>query len=158
MTAFAEKLKAAGVDTIGAKLTAAVSDGLRKHPNNPVDAWTYAGFIFGHVFTQGLMMDMKGSANSLPVKPYQPRVISEETVNRRRKQVASIRSKYKNSGGIFWSDVGYHELHGLARDGKEAKALLDACPANIPNDGRTIGKILGAARIDKIVGDIRRCS
>lgn len=174
MTMLAEKLKSAGVDTIGAKLTAAVTDGLRHHPDSVVDAWRYAGAVFGHEFARELMRDMKGAAigneqksplsplqkdnHSIASKPYTPRVISKETIERRRKLQEAIRSKYKNSGGISWSEVTWHELTALARDGKEATALYKAGPANIPNDGRTVGDVLGAKRIDEIIGELRKAS
>jgi hypothetical protein len=42
-------------------------------------------------------------------------------------------------------------LHGLQRDGVEAKALLAAGPAGVPNDGRTVGDVLGVPAVDQII-------
>jgi hypothetical protein len=173
MTAFAEKLQAAGVDTIGAKLTASCAEGIRQHPESVVDAWRFAGAAFGHEFTRGLMIDMQNSrsvtdepsspptplsrgnhAMAAPA-PYKPRVIPPERLEKRRELRELVRSKYMNSGGIAWSDVGWHELTLLRRDGKEAAALLDAGPASVPNDGRSVGDVLGIKRVDEIVAAAR---
>lgn len=195
MNALAEKLKSAGVDTIGARLTTACTEALRKHPESVVDAWRYIGTVFGHEFVRGLMNDMNGKPATRPsptqvkiepgvesrmpeyryqpednrtgstaiahsVKasapaPYTPRVIPPERLEKRRELQRIIRSKYKNSGNVAWSDVGWHELHGLKRDGAEAKALLEAAPADVPNDGRSVGDVLGVKRVDEIIGQIR---
>lgn len=172
MNAMAEKLKAAGVDTVGARLTAACTEGIRHHPDSVVDAWRYVGAIFGHEFVRLLMKDMQNNAAAQEPKspptpfssgnhamaspaPYKPRVIPQERLEKRRELQQIVRSKYKNSGNIAWSDVGWHELHALKRDGVEAKALLEAGPANIPNDGRTVGDVLGVQRIDQIIKAVR---
>jgi hypothetical protein len=187
MNALAEKLKSAGVDTIGARLTTACTEALRRHPDSVVDAWQYVGAVFGHEFVRGLMDDMKGTAstpapaqvkiepgieskmpeyryqaednrtgNTTTSVPYTPRVIPPERLEKRRELQRIVRSKYKNSGNVAWSDVSWHELHGLQRDGKEANALLAAGPANVPNDGRTVGDVLGIKETDEIIGQLRR--
>lgn len=164
MTAMAEKLKDAGVDTIGAALTAACIEGLRQHPDSVIEAWHYAGSVFGHEFVRGLMRDMQGSSpvKSVPSnhsvagsKAYQPRVIPPERLERRRELQRIISSKYKNSANIAWSDVGWHELSALKRDGLEAAALLAAGPATVPNDGRSVGDVLGIKRTDEIIEQLR---
>lgn len=168
MSLLAEKMKQAGVDTIGAKLTQACIEALRRGPRNPVTAWLRAGELFGHEFVLGLIADM--GPNGAPAKPlartyeqqqiaaklpYRPRVASPERLERRRNLQEIVRSKYKNSGGIAWSDVGWNELPLLQRDGKEAAALLAAGPAHVPNDGRTVGQVLGVKQIDQIIATVR---
>lgn len=173
MNAMAEKLKEAGVDTVGARLTAACIEAIRKHPDSVVDAWRSVGPLFGHEFLSGIMNDMQRntppkeqrspptplSRDNHPVgvaAAYQPRVIPPERLEKRRELQQVIRSKYKNSGGIAWSEVGWHELHGLKRDGAEAKALLEAGPANAPNNGTTVGEVLGVQRVDEIIKSVRQ--
>lgn len=176
MNAFAEKLKDAGADTIGAQLTVACTQAARLCPNDPEAAWRSVGMSFGHAFIRGIMADMSpaprpesspgvdwkpmdiGLANASikfdrapEIKPYQPKVIAQERLEKRRELRNIVRSKYKNSGDIAWSDVGWHELHGLKRDGAEAQALLAEGPANVPNDGRSVGDVLGVKRIDEII-------
>jgi len=168
MNAMSEKLEDAGVDTIGARLTAACIEGIRRHPGSSMDAWGHAFSIFGYQFVSGLMNDMQPSApqiekrsppaHALGVpapKPYQPRVIPQERLEKRRELRQIVRSKYVNSGGIAWSDVSWHELSGLKRDGTEAIALLEAGPQNIPNDGRSVGDVLGIKRTDEIIAQVR---
>jgi hypothetical protein len=169
MSALAEKLEAAGVDTIGARLTAACAEAIRRHPDNPAAAWNYAGTMFGHEFVRGLMGDMRGcepipeprpraspkASIVVPVRQHTPRVIAPERLENRRKLQQIIRSKFKNSGGVSWSDVGWHELPLLTRDGKEADALLAAYSANVPNDGRTVGDVLGIKKTDSIIAAVR---
>jgi hypothetical protein len=187
MNALAEKMKAAGVDTVGARLTTACTEALRKYPDSAVEAWRYVGAVFGHEFVRGLMDDMKGppvkpsldqevriepgelptmseylarcevnrTSNAAFSQPYKPRVIPPERLEKRRELQRIIRSKYKNSGDVAWSDVGWHELQGLKRDGAEARALLEAAPASVPNDGRSVGDVLGVKRVDEIIGQIR---
>jgi hypothetical protein len=173
MNVMAEKLKEAGVDTVGARLTTACIEALRRHPDSSVDAWRYVWSVFGHEFIRGLMHDMQNKepaaqeikspptplsrgnhAMANPV-PYKPRVIPPERLEKRRELRELVRSKYMNSGGIAWSDVGWHELTLLRRDGKEAAALLDAGPASVPNDGRSVGDVLGIKRVDEIVAAAR---
>lgn len=171
MNAFAEKLQAAGVDTVGARLTAACTEAIRRHPESAVDAWRYVGAVFGHEFVRLLMKDMqnvpvqepkspptplsKGNHAMASPAPYKPRVIPQDRLEKRRKLQQLVRSKYKNSGGIAWSDVGWHELTLYGRDGLEANALLAAAPAAIPNDGRTVGDVLGIKRTDEIIAKVR---
>lgn len=173
MSAMAEKMRAAGVDTIGARLTAACTEAIRRHPDSVVDAWRYAGATFGHEFVRAIMSDMQKSAPqkeqrspATPLSsgnhamaspaPYKPRVIPPERLEKRRELQQFVRSKYKNSGGICWSDVGWHELTLLKRDGKEAEALLAACGSQVPNDGRTVGDVLGIKKVDEIIEQARR--
>jgi hypothetical protein len=169
VNAMAEKLKEAGVDTIGARLTAACTEAIRQYPGSIAEAWRFVGVTFGHEFVRGLMKDMQRNEpqieqTSPPVhaigvpeqKPHQTRVIPPERLEKRRELRQVIRSKYKNSGDIAWSDVGWHELHGLKRDGVEARALLDAAPGNVPNDGRSVGEVLGVKRVDEIIGAVRK--
>lgn len=175
MNAMAEKLKDAGVDTIGARLTAACIEAIRQSPDSSVEAWRQVGYAFGHEFVRGLMNDMQRNApqkeqRSPPTPlsrdnhsiagpaPYKPRVIPPERLEKHRKLQHIVRSKYKNSGDVPWSDVGWHELAGLRRDGKEADALLSAGPANVPNDGRSVGDVLGVKRTDEIVGAVRKAA
>lgn len=176
MTALAEKMQKAGVDTIGAQLTAVCVEALRREPNNLRAAWDYIGARFGWAFLSRLQKDLQNKSeppkikqeiaamNEVPEvfrkqepKPYVPRstVISPERLERRR-QLAKVVSKYKNSGDVAWSDVSWHELPGLKRDGKEAQALLAAGPSNVPNDGRTVGDVLGIKRTDEIIAEARK--
>jgi hypothetical protein len=190
MTALAEKLKEAGADTIGAQLTTACIEGLRRHPNNARAAWDHAFNVVGRQFLIGLMADMdpkpsptdqliresqskplptnplykvafggRGSgmtvADPNPPKPYTPRVIPQERLEKRRELQKIIRSKYKNSAGVSWSEVSWHELVALGRDGKEAAALLAACSGDVPNDGRTVGEVLGIKKVDEIIAAVR---
>lgn len=174
MNAFAEKMKDAGVDTIGARLTTACTEAIRRHPDSVVDAWRYVGATFGHEFVRGLMNDMqrispvqapqsspptplsKGNHAMANPAPYKPRVIPQERLEKRRELQQIVRSKYQNSGGIAWSDVGWHELRLLQRDGGEAAALLAASPGDIPNDGRTVGNVLGIKKTDEIIAQFRK--
>jgi hypothetical protein len=187
MTALAEKMKSAGVDTIGAKLTAACIEGLRRHPGNEKAAWGYAFEAFGREFVSGVMNDMRGTpmpsvkalvddlasdlrASGCPLevpdvrarptppseKPYTPRIIAPQRLAERRRLAEVVRSKYKNSGGIAWSEVGWHELPLLKRDGAEAAALWNACSGEIPNDGRTVGDVLGIKKTDEIIAALRK--
>lgn len=179
MTVIAEKLRAAGADTVGAQLTTACVDAIRSHPDNVEAAWRQVGAVFGYDLIKSLMRDMtpdtkKGFGSqfasgekkiqSAPVKigetqytafEYKPRVIPAERLEKRRQLRELVRSKFKNSNGVSWSDVGWHELTALQRDGAEAKALLEAGPANVPNDGRTVGDVLGVKRTDEIIGKFR---
>lgn len=160
MTALAEKLKEAGADTIGARLTTACVDALRLHPNNQTAAWAHVGAIFGHEFLRVIAADMniphqQRADSTSAVQPYRPRAISPERSLRRAEIGRAIKSKYLNSGGIPWSDVSWHELHGLARDGSEARALLSAGPSNVVNDGRTVSDVLGVNKINEIIGKVR---
>lgn len=171
MNAFAEKLQAAGVDTVGARLTAACTEAIRRHPESAVDAWRYVGAVFGHEFVRLLMKDMqnvpaqepkspptplsKGNHAMASPVPYKPRVIPQERLEKRRELQQLVRSKYRNSADVPWSDVGWHELNGLKRDGNEATALLQASPANVPNDGRNVGDVLGIKKTDEIIAHVR---
>jgi hypothetical protein len=181
MSLLAEKMEKAGVDTVGAQLTQVCLDAIREGHRDPVKAWRRVGELFGHEFVMRLMADM---GRSLPVSeardntpqeqyqravdrvnrttdreiaaaPYKPRVIPKERLESRRKQQEIVRSKFKNSSGIAWSDVGWHELPVLARDGREAAALLAAGPAHAPNDGRSVGAVLGVKQVDLIIGSVR---
>jgi hypothetical protein len=82
-------------------------------------------------------------------------VIPPERLEKRRELQHIVRSKYKNSSDVAWSDVGWHELNSLKRDGAEATALLAAGPAHVPNDGRTAGQVLGVKQIDQIIAGVR---
>lgn len=172
MSAMAEKLKDAGADTVGAQLTAACIEAIRRHPESAEEAWRLVGVAFGHEFIRGLMSDMRVTApqreQSSPPPPfsrdnhamatptpYRPRVIPPERLEKRRELQQIVRSKYKNSGNVPWSEVGWHELPGMRRDGKEADALLAAGPANAPNTGCSVGEVLGVKRTDEIIAGIR---
>lgn len=155
MSAFAEKLLAAGADTVGAEFTTACVEAIKRHPGSVVDAWRFAGAVFGHDFVRGLMNDMHKNmpvtgepASRIPGKPLRS---PQERMKERNKIRQFVRSKYKNGAGVAWSDVGWHELTVLARDGKEAGALLAACSGGVPNDGRTVGDVLGVKRVDEII-------
>ena len=178
MNGLAEKMKSAGVDTIGARLTAVCVEAIRRHPDSPSDAWHYVGSVFGHEFVRGLMGDMRGSCIggsrldaliegiapknrhtkvglAAANKPYEPRLIPQERIEKRRELEQIVRSKYKNSSGVSWSEVSWHELVALGRDGKEAAALLAACSSDVPNDGRTVGDVLGVKQTDAIIAAVR---
>lgn len=185
MTALAEKLRDAGADTIGARFTDVCTRAARLHPDNIDAAWRAVGSEFGHAFIRQIIADMNHpckpdgetgrlsteaiewkpseitarpmvSFNRPPVvKPYQPRVLAPERVERRKVLQEIVRSKFKNSAGVAWSDVSWHELSALDRDGNEAKALLMAAPGHVPNDGRTVGQVLGVAMVDKIIQEAR---
>lgn len=164
MTMLAEKLKDAGADTVGARFTSACVNALRS-TRSPLEAWESVGRSFGLEFLSGLERDIRGAAHVEPVlvastnigiqKPYQPRAIAPERMETRRKIEEVVRSKFKNSLGVFWSDVGWHELSALQRDGSEAAALLAAGPASVPNDGRNVGQVLGVKEVDRIIGALR---
>lgn len=183
MTALAEKLNEAGADTLGAQLTTACIEGLRISPNNARAAWEHAFNAVGRELLIRLMADMapkpslseqlirKAQSRPLPsrpaelitpsmpaAKPYTPRVIEPARIERRVRLQELVRSKYKNSSGVSWSDVGWHELPLLTRDGVEARALLAACSASVPNDGRTVGEVLGVKLVDDIVAKVRKDS
>lgn len=173
MNAMAEQLKAAGVDTIGARLTAVCTEAIRHHPESAADAWRYVGAVFGHEFVRSLMNDMQRNSPAKEPKsspllldnherastaPYKPRVIPQERLEKRRQLQQIVRSKYKNSGDVPWSDVGWHELSGLQRDGREANALIAAGPASVPNDGRSVGDVLGVKQVDAIIAEVRQSS
>lgn len=166
MTALAEKLKEAGADTLGAKLTTACIDAIRLNPKSVEAAWRHVGLAFGHSLIRGLMDDMQPPRAARAERERvsrgperapigQPVVIPAERIEKRRQLQAIVRSKYKNSGNVSWSDVGWHELTALERDGMEARALLREGPANVPNDGRTVGDVLGIKRTDEIIGSLR---
>lgn len=157
MTTLAEKLQNAGIDTLGARITNTCVEGLRLYPDNLRSAWAHVGSSYGYGLLRDLAKDM-----GLPEIPagtlqstYRTRAISAERVKQKQKLQEFVRSKYKNSGGVAWSDVPWHELPGLARDGKEASALLQASPASVPNDGRTVGQVLGVKKVDEIVKAVR---
>lgn len=60
MTALAEKMKSAGVDTIGSRLTANACDAIRNDADESVvNIWNAVGRSFGYEFIRGLMADMK---------------------------------------------------------------------------------------------------
>lgn len=170
MSALAEKLKSAGVDTVGARLVAECTQAIRVY-QDPWKAWQHVGSVFGHDFIRSLMGDMQNvpgtaareaSQNSAPVassnpapdvsiSPYKPRAPDPKVAD----IVRRARSKYFNSGGIAWSDVSLVELTALKRDGGEAEALLNACPHDTPNDGRTLGDVLGIKMVDQIIAQVR---
>lgn len=173
MTALAEKMKDAGVDTLGARLTLACTEAIRRHPHSAVDAWRMVGATFGLEFVRGLMSDMqrpsapKDQPPPLPIEyqnqaaasssvSYKPRLIPPERLEKRRELQQIIRSKYRNSSDVAWSDVGWHELNSLKRDGAEAVALLAAGPAHVPNDGRSVGDVLGVKKVDEIIAQVRK--
>lgn len=162
MTMLAEKLKDAGADTVGAQFTAVCTQALRDHPSNLMEAWRTIGLAFGYEFLRGLAADMRGetgdrvpaSVTPMPVAPKKP-PLRKEIIEKRERVEHVIRSRFKNSAGIAWSDVGWHELPALARDGKEAASLLQAGPANVPNDGRTVGQVLGVKQTDAVIEAMR---
>lgn len=174
MNALSEKMKDAGVDTLGARLTTVCVEAVRQYPGSIAEAWRFVGAAFGHEFIRGLMNDMqrntpapaqepkspptplsKGNHSMASPAPYKPRVIPAERLEKRRQLQQIVKSKYKNSGDVPWSDVGCHEALGLMRDGREVEALLAACPSDLPNDGRTFGDVLGAKRVDEIIAQVR---
>lgn len=168
MKAIAEKLEKAGYDTFAARFAVTATEALRRHPRSIADAWRYMGETFGFEYLRGLAEDMAGGKpsnpaprqtdgtvfvppQSRPVTPYRPREISKERAARRQKLLEVVRSKYKCYDGRWWSEVGVHELPAMARQGKEAAALLASLPANLPNDGRSLGDVLSAQSIDAAV-------
>ena len=156
MTALAEKLKRAGADTVGARVTTLCVEALRLHPDNLIKAWSHVGSSLGYDLLRDLAKDMglPNIPDHQPL-PFRPRIVPPERLERRQNLREVIRSKYKNGAGIAWSDIGWHELPALTRDGKEAAALLKAGPASIPNDGRTVGQVLGVKRTDQIIKSLR---
>lgn len=157
MSALAEKLKKAGADTVGAQLIAACTQEIQQGMRDPATVWRRVGALFGQQLVSIIMADMGlASTVSQPTSaPHPPVVLSPERLENRRKLREVVRSKYKTSAGVSWSDVGWHELPALQRDGKEAAALLARGPANVPNDGRTVGQVLGIAQVNKIVEGVR---
>lgn len=200
MTALAEKMKEAGVDTIGAKFTAMCLEALRRNPGDVLSAWRWVGAHFGLHFLEELKGDMDArpmtvsekesmerltadvdrqtaSLLSKPTvgngqkildgltqaieftraKPYQPRVISPERLERRR-ELKKVVEKYFTSSGVAWLKVGWHELRAMVRDGDEAQALLNAGPASVPNDGRDVEAVLGRKEAERILENVRNAS
>lgn len=175
MTAIAEKLKAAGVDTFEARFAVLAIEALRAHPDNIEAAWRLIGERFGHQYLRERAKDMRGPkkeaferlaeaareavsvarGETQPLntpKPYVSRVVSlKKTAARREKLFERVRSKFKCHDGRYWSEVGWHELAGMTRQGAEARALLAAGPANVPNDERTIADVIGVTKIDQII-------
>lgn len=152
MTALAEKLRNAGIDTVGARVTSICVKALRLYPDNPIKAWSHVGSSYGYDLLRSLAKDMGlPEVQERLVRPIQTRVPAPERVERRQKLREVVRSKYKNSAGVAWSDIGWHELPALTRDGKEATALLQAGPSIVPNDGRTVGQVLGVKKTEQIL-------
>lgn len=172
MNAMAEKLEEAGVDTIGARLTAACIEGIRRHPESSMDAWNHVFSIFGYQFVSGLMNDMKGSARQkeqrsppahalgVPApKPYQPRVIPPERLEKRRalQQVVRIQFGYKTADNTDWADVGAHELDGMDRDGAMARAVKARIGVLTNEDRfRTVGDLMTAKQFNEVVDQVRK--
>lgn len=151
MSALAEKLKTAGADTVGARLVTACVQELRQGQRSPARVWRQVGETFGYDLVCGLMKDMGLVVEAVsPPTPVRP-LLAPERLAKRRNLREIVRSKYKNSAGVSWSDVGWHELPALCRDGGEAAALLAHGPAAAPNDGRTVGQVLGVREVDRIV-------
>jgi hypothetical protein len=126
-------------------------EAVRLHPNDIDAAWEFVGRAFGHDFLRSL-----GKASFAPTrKPYAPRTIEPARLERRLELKKAIRSKFSNSVGVAWSDVIWADLYGLQRDGKEAQALLAAASESIPNDGSTVGDILGVRQVDEIIEKLR---
>lgn len=132
-------------------------EAIRLHPDDIPAAWEFVGKTFGHDFLRSL-----GRASFAPrpehaAKPYQPRPITVEREERRLHLRKAVRSKFSNSVGVAWSDVLWVDLNGLKRDGAEAQALLAAAAADdlIPNDGSTVGDVLGLKRVDAIIAEVR---
>lgn len=157
MTALAEKLQSAGIDTLGARITNICIEGLRLYPDNLRSAWAHVGSSYGYDMLRALAKDM--GLPEIPAGTLQPAyrtsAITPDRVELKQKMREFVRSKYKNSGGVAWSDVAWHELPALTRDGKEASALLQASPAAVPNDGRTVGQVLGVKKVDEIIKAVR---
>lgn len=172
MNAMSEKLEEAGVDTIGARLTAACVEAIRRHPDSAVDAWRFAGASFGHEFIRGIMSDMQRGvpqieqrsppAHALGVpapKPYQPRVIPPERLEKRRalQQVVRIQFGYKTADNTDWADVGAHELDGMDRDGAMARAVKARIGVLTNEDRfRTVGDLMTAKQFNEVVDQVRR--
>ena len=171
MTAFAKKMKEAGVDTFSAQFYNMAVDALRKN-SDARKAWDILGDKFGYEYMVRVKRDMSGTtetANGTTAnnprkptpsieKPYRPRVIAPETIDRRRKlreATRKILSKYRCYDGRSYSEVGIHESGGMERQGREMAALRAALPAYVPNDGRTFGDVLTTAQIDAIIEDVR---
>lgn len=171
MTMFAEKLKDAGADTIGSRLTVAVTAAIRAQPQaNPESVWRAIGVTFGHDFVNSVMADMGfyppeprddathsehfgALARPISFRPHKPRMVAPAPVERRAKLAEVVRSKFKTSAGISWSDITPQAGIAMERDAKENAILRAALPAALPNDGRTYGQILGVAQVDKLLAD-----
>lgn len=175
MSEMAEKLKDAGVDTVGARLTTACTDAIRKHPDSVVDAWRYVGAVFGHEFVRGLMSDMQAKVQAaepiargtaepsklhIPTpKPYQPRVIPPERLEKRRalQQIVRIHFGYKTSDGTDWAQIGAHELDGMDRDGAMARAVKARIGVLTNEDRfRTVGDLMTAKQFNEVVDQVRK--
>lgn len=156
MTDLAEKLRNAGADTVGARIATLCVEGLRLHPDNLFRAWGHVGSSYGYDLLRTLVKDMGlPEVHAHAIQPYRARAPSPERIERRQMLRELVRSKYKTSAGVAWSDVGWHELPALTRDGEEATALLEAGPAIVPNDGRTVGQVLGIKKTEQIIEAIR---
>jgi hypothetical protein len=174
MNAIAEKLEAAGVDTIGARLTTSCTEAIRRHPDSVGDAWALVGTIFGHEFVRGLMGDMRGpqEPESPPATldlrdchvfkspaPYKPRVIQPERLQKRQELQAIIRIRfgYKTADGTDWAQVGAHELDGMDRDGAMARAVKARIGVLTNEDRfRKIGDLMTAKQFEEVANDVRK--
>lgn len=137
----------------------ACAEAVERHPGDAVNAWRHVGAVFGYQFLRrfaaALKDDKKVPAQQVTQRPYGPRKITPERIERRERLQEIVRSKYKNSAGVAWSDVCWNQLRQLSRDGLEAGALLQASPQVAPNDGRTVGDVLGVSAVNKIIGALR---
>lgn len=131
-------------------------EAVKLHPNDVAAAWEFVGKAFGHDFLRSLGKSSLAPRAECAPKPYLPRIaLSPERFERRMELRKAVRSRYSNSVGVAWSDVIWADLPGLHRDGVEANALLAAAPGNIPNDGSTVGDMLGVHRVDEIIEKLR---
>lgn len=150
-------------DRVADRLSHACVEALERHPYDVVNAWRHVGAIFGYQFIQRLGASPKEDRQPQKAlreivhhaSSYRSREIAPERLERREIIREIVRSKYKNSAGIAWSDVLWIKLHELSRDGDEARALLEAHPQSVPNDSRTVGDVLGTDAINKIIADLR---
>lgn len=178
MNAMTEKLREAGADTVGARLTTACIEAVRRHPENIVDAWRFVGATFGHEFIRGIMADMqpKGQtiepqfhpAPSSPLPrnntisspaPYKPRVITLERLEKRRElqRIVQIKFGYKTSDGTDWAQIGAHELDGMDRDGAMARAVKARIGILTNEDRfRTVGDLMTAKQFEEVADQVRR--
>lgn len=152
MTAIGDKLKDAGVDTLGAKITTLVIEGIRFYPNSVVDVWRFVGERVGYDLIRIVMKDMgvdrRGPEKS-PMSPLgndaQPvgggpkkslddyrrereRREKEKAERDKRKARVIVMFKSKTYDGRDWAEVGAHELPGMARQGGIARELIKELP------------------------------
>lgn len=180
MNALAEKMKDAGVDTIGARLTATCVEAIRRHPENVTDAWRFVGATFGHEFIRGIMADMQPKGQTIEPQfhpapsspsprnntiaspapaPYKPRVIPPERLEKRRElqQIVRIQFGYKLGDGTDIAQLGVHELDVVDRDGAMVRAVK-ARIGVLTNEDRfkKVYEVMTQKQFNEVLDQVRR--